>query len=163
MDEVRKSYLKNRVVDLLSRRDHSEYELKQKLSRWATSEEVQFAISFAKDFNLIPTTEAQQVDLAQRFADSYSRKKLGSLKIQQKLHSKGLPKVTLEPEVELDNAVHLLTTRRSRSQKTLTKPQLIRYLMGKGFSLDIAQKALRLSGVLETGDFDEPAHPESNS
>lgn len=163
MDDKQRSYIKHRVVDLLSKRDHSESEIRQKMRRWATDEEISFGIEFAKSLKLIPSSPDEEVKLANQFAKGYNRKNLGALKIQQKLISKGLPKVKIDPELELKKATHLLATRRLRSKKALTKPQLIRYLLSRGFSFEIAQKAFQESETFEKGVFDEPTDTESNS
>jgi regulatory protein len=163
MDETRKTYLKNRVLMILARRDHSELEIRKKLSKWASPEEVEFAIDFAKNYNLIPTTPEQQLELSKKFASFFSKQKMGSFKIQQKLKAKGLPIIELDQKDQIEQACQLITTRRSRSQKGLTKPQLIRYLLGKGFSLYVSQKALRLMDMSDRGDMDEQAFAESDS
>jgi SOS response regulatory protein OraA/RecX len=158
MDEKRKAYLKNRLWDLLTLRDHSEQELKQKLRSKVTQEELQFLLELAKDYRLIPTSCEEKQNLAQRVFQSYHKKKMGSLKIQQKLKEKGLPTVSVNSEEELTLAKQLLTTRRSRSQKTLTKPQLFRYLLGKGFPSHIVQKALN---ELDEGNSELTAYGDS--
>jgi regulatory protein len=163
MDEKQRSYIKQRVVELLSRRGHSELEIRNKMSRWATEEEISFAIKFAKSFRLIPSSPEEETQLSEQFAQSYHRKNLGALKIQQKLTEKGLPKVKIDPELELKKATHLLATRRLRSKKALTKPQLIRYLLNKGFSLEIALKAFQTFQTLDRGVLDEPTDTKPDS
>jgi len=163
MDETRRAYLKKRIVKIIARRDHSELELRKKLNNWASPEEVEFAVEFAKKNNLIPNTPEQQLELSKKFASFFSKQKMGALKIQQKLKAKGLPNIQMNLEEQIEQASQVLATRRSRSQKNLTKPQLIRYLLSKGFSLYVSQKAISLIDPTDTGDIHEQAFTESDS
>jgi len=163
MDHRQKAYLENRVLAILSRRDHSELEIIQKFRKWATDEEITYALKFAKSYKLIPDSLEEEHNLSRQVAQFYHQKNLGILRIQQKLATKGLPEVTPDPEEELSKASRLLATRRSRSQKPLTKAQLLRYLVGRGFKLDIAYRAIKKLHFDKIGEWDEQADTEPDS
>ncbi len=133
-----------RVIKLLSLRDHSEKELRQKLSKNFLKSEIDEAIEFAKRHRLIPTTVAESQKLAAQFARYYTQRRNGPIKINQALSQKGLPPVTISDEQALTSACELIQKKLSRSSKVLTPEQLIRYLLSRGFSLSCAQKATRL-------------------
>lgn len=159
MDESRRWYIKNKVVDILSRRDHSETELKNKLrrNRYLTPEEISFALEFAAQYQLIPTDHQSQIHLAEKFVQTYERKKQGSLKIKKQLANKGLPIPQISDEKQLELARELVALRCSKSQKALTKDKLFRYLLGRGFSIQVASAALKLewTGHPQTGEQNE--------
>ncbi|HVK62493.1 MAG TPA: hypothetical protein VM432_13125, partial [Bdellovibrionales bacterium] len=64
---------REKVMDFLARRNHSELELRQKLSRTYPEHEVEEAIAFAKENNWM----AQPEELAERVAIELGRRNKG--------------------------------------------------------------------------------------
>ena len=143
MDKEKQNWLRHKVIRILTLRDHSEKELRQKLKKDCSDQEIRWALEFAAEFRLIPKSAEEQLALAQRYQASFQRQLKGSQKLKQTLLQKGLPVPPDNPEQELENALAYLDVRCSKSQKSLTKPQLIRYLLNRGFSLATAMQALR--------------------
>lgn len=154
MNPSRKNWIKQRVIDLITRRDHSEYELKTKLKKYLSELELQWAIGFAKQFRLIPQTEEENQLLAQKVVENYQRKKQGSLKITHQLKKKRLPTPKIDLNKEFNLALELITLRCSKSQKALTKDKLFRYLISRGFNPSIALKALSKIDTKESHEID---------
>lgn len=143
MNESRRQYIKNRVIQILTHRDHSEKELTTKLKKYFTPEEVTFALGFAKDFNLIPTNYEDQLRLSARYVESLLKKRQGRFKIQKICQDKGLPPPSINTEQEQKAANDLVHLRCSKTQKLLTKDKIFRYLMSRGFSPQVARLAIQ--------------------
>lgn len=143
MNEQRRQYIKNRVIQILTRRDHSEKELITKLKKYLTAEEIIFALSFAKDFRLIPTNFEDQLRLSGRYAASMLKKRQGRFKIQKTCQDKGLPVPAIDADQEQKAADELVHLRCSKTQKLLTKDKIFRYLMSRGFSPQVARLAIQ--------------------
>jgi regulatory protein len=133
------------VVDLLSRREHSEKELKQKLKkREFTNEEIDQALQKAKDHQLISKPE----DIAERFANQLHRKNKGIHFINSTLHEKGLPSVSRDEELELEKAKALVKTKYSRfnfDSKEATREEklkVMRFLASRGFDSSTIRKVI---------------------
>ncbi len=132
------------MVDFLSRRDHSEKELKQKLSKRFPPNEVAAALEFAYEHELI----AEPQRLASTLADQWNRRKLGALKIRKKLMEKGLPSVATDSELELEKALELAHTRRDKMRPSeledsaAAKAKIGRFLISRGFQPAIVRKVI---------------------
>ncbi len=101
---------REKVMDLLARRDHSELELKRKLSPSYEAAEVEDAIRFAKDNRWMRPPE----ELARAVADQLGRRGKGARYIQRFLRGKGLPAVRGDAEGERARALELVRLRLRR-------------------------------------------------
>lgn len=89
---------KEKALWLISYRDHSEGELRQKLRKDYGEEAVEKAIERLKELGLI-----SDENFAKKYAESLSHKHLSQRQIQQKLRLKGIDKeLTTETVEELD-------------------------------------------------------------
>jgi regulatory protein len=132
---------KNKVLELLARRDHSEKELREKLARRKYEKtEIDEAIESARVSNLLRDPE----ELARAVSDMLSRKKKSFRYIRAFLQKKGLPLVGSEPENEMQKARELLELK-FRKGPPFTfeeKPKVMRYLTNRGFDFDTIRKVL---------------------
>lgn len=89
---------KEKALWLISYRDHSEGELRQKLSRDFGEEAVEKAIEKLKELNFL-----NDENFAKKYAESLSQKHLSERQIQQKLRLKGIDRdLTTETVEELN-------------------------------------------------------------
>lgn len=90
----------DKLADHLARRDHSEAELRSKLARHYSPDEIDAAISEAQERRwLLPAEE-----LAAKVAEEWHRKGKGILFINQYLKNKGLPPVSTDSDKEKQKA-----------------------------------------------------------
>ncbi len=131
---------KSKILEYLGRRDHSEKELREKLGRKFTEEEVNDAIRSAHASNLI----ADPFVLAKRVAEMLARKKKSHIYIQRFLNKKGLPPVTREQDLEIEKARELiqLKFRKGPPFSYEEKPKVHRYLMYRGFDQDTIRRVM---------------------
>jgi regulatory protein len=130
------------VMDLLSRREHSEKELKQKLKkRQFALEEIESALQKAKAHGWLGTPD----EVSLRLADQLHRKKKGLHAINRVLQEKGLPTISRDESVELEKARRLVKTKvsdltqLSREQKL----KIMRFLASRGFDSSTIRKAIQ--------------------
>lgn len=134
----------NRIVRLLYRRDHSLKELETKLKPYYEAEAIQKAIEQAHEYNYIKPPE----QLSQQFARSLHTKNKGYRKILLELQKKGLPKVAMDPDIELEKARLLLekllpnSEPAIKTQELKLKQKAQRHLMNKGFDFDIIRQII---------------------
>ena len=129
---------KDKLMDYLARRDHSELELKQKLRKSQYSaEEIQEAIDWAKEQRWLPEPEK----ISQKVADTLHRKYKGIHFINQYLREKGLPTVGRNDELELEKARHLINNKAS-SRKRSERAKMARFLVSRGFDGEIIRKVI---------------------
>lgn len=98
---------REKIMDLLARRDHSELELRRKLAPHYDATEVEDAIRFAKESKWMRPPE----ELAATVAEQLDRRGKGAGYIQRFLRSKGLPGVAADSENELHKALDLIEIR----------------------------------------------------
>lgn len=124
---------KNKIMDLLASREHSEKELRQKLKdRDFTDAEIDKAIQEAKDHKWLPETS----ELAERFANSLHQKNKGFLYINHQLTAKGLPQIEMNPELELEKAQRIVKNKYPGDFEKLPreeKARVARFLTSRGF------------------------------
>ncbi len=139
---------RNKVMDYLARRDHSEKELRQKLKRQYSSEEIEIAINYGKDRGWIPNDAASRKALAVKAAESLHRKKKGIIYINSFLKKKGLPEVESNDEQELEKAQELVKNKYSLSEVTDSEEKrrlvtkLSRFLLSRGFRRNTIQQVI---------------------
>jgi len=137
-----KKTAQNTVMDLLSRREHSEIELKRKLKiREFSEDEIQAAIGKAKEGRWLASPE----DTAERLVEQLNLKNKGINYINATLAEKGLPAVKRDEALELEKAQALVKTKYSGfSEYTREqKAKVARFLASRGFDLDTVRKVLK--------------------
>lgn len=132
---------RNKLMDLLARRDHSEKELRTKLrQRDFTDEEIDKAISHARDHGWL----SSPAELAERYADSLHRKNKGIHYINQHLQNKGLPTLSRDVDLELEKAIRLVETKQAPLSRLSReeKAKAARFLISRGFDSETITRAL---------------------
>lgn len=137
--------LKKKALSLLAMREHSRKELFNKIRPHALND---------NEVNMmLDELEVNGYLSDERFVDSYivsKKKKFGSLKIRYLLQNKGaksdlindyIAKIDKDDEIEL--AYNLLYRKigENRDEKSIARG--IRFLQGRGFSMDVIKLALR--------------------
>lgn len=132
-----------KALKLLTRRDHSQYELSQKLAVDYPEDEIASAIERCLQENWLNDA---------RFAESYIRSRsesgYGLVRITQELKQKGVDSESLsvaleQNEVDWKSILYRLMERKYSAD--LTPPELMKlqaYFMRKGFSLDLIRHCL---------------------
>lgn len=125
---------------LLSKRDHSVYELHKKLSKFYPHEEIIEALTIAAEGNWL----TDETTLAKKFSEELSRKKKSARYIQQNLKKRGLTAPPADEEVEVSKAVELLEKRfgQLKGFSFQEKQKAYNYLAYRGFSSDVIRKAI---------------------
>lgn len=131
---------RRKIMDLIARRDHSETELRKKLRDQFSAEQIEDALAFARDNQWLAKPEV----LSERMASALHRKVRGIRKINQKLHEKGLPRVSSDPDQELEKALKLARTRwpGEESPDKATREKIGRFLLSRGFENSIVRKVV---------------------
>ena len=143
-------------MDLLSRRDHSEKEIREKLQRQLFSdEEIEKAVKYGRERGWLPDTLEKAKELSVKTAQALGRKKKGARYINQFLVDKGLPEVEFDSSRELEKALQLIENKFSKalaSRRTLKvsreeymklKGKMGRFLITRGFESDTVSAVLR--------------------
>lgn len=136
---------RNKMMDILARRDHSEKELRKKLKdKNFQPAEIDRAIDFGKEQGWIPDSPAGALALAEKTAATLRRKGKGSLYIKHYLQEKGLPPVEADPSEELEKARELAHNKFSDIDKMdrKEKAKVGRFLISRGFGLETVRKVI---------------------
>lgn len=143
-----KKSAKHRAMDLLAQREHSEKELKLKLIRSKyeyTKEEVNEALEYVKKNNWL----GSPILVAEKMANSLHKKNKGIQYINAYLRDKGLPSISMDPELELEKAQKLIKNKYSITNKNIApeerkkiQAKAMRFLASRGFSSETIRKAL---------------------
>ena len=142
---------KGMVVQMATRRDHSEHEVRAKLRREGFSQQVcNEVLAFAVSCGLVSN---------RRFAEGFVRAKVaagwGVSRIERELSARGVdaqalpdwPHAYLDPDDEFERALAVASHKRVREPNAYGK--LMRFLMGRGFTYGVASKAAKRA--LEVG------------
>lgn len=130
---------RNKLMDLLARRDHSEKELRTKLKqRDFASEEIELAISDARDRNWLATPK----EIGAKFAESLHGKNKGIHYINHHLQVKGLPTIPMDSDLELEKARRLVENKFSRIEglSQAERAKVGRFLVSRGFDGETVRK-----------------------
>lgn len=131
------------VMDMISRREHSEVELRDKLrQKEFSSEEIEIALEKAKEKKWITSPE----QASQSFAELLHRKNKGIEFINSQLQEKGLPAISRDENLELEKAESLVKTKYSRFSEfsEVEKIKVMRFLASRGFDSSTIQKVLNV-------------------
>ena len=134
----------NKIVDLLSRRDHSEKELYQKLTKKGYSKRpIELAIQWAQQMGYIKPPPIQSKNIT----EALIRKGKGRLYIQKYLKLRGLPPTSTEDfdhDTEVQKALEL-AHKKMKKNKALdrkAKEKIGRHLLSRGFPQEIVRKII---------------------
>lgn len=145
--------LKNKSFDLLSRRMHSEKELKDKLKRKGdyTTEIVEEVIVYLREKNYLNDEEFTRKFISQKS----NLRKDGPRKIKSELIKKGINSEIIDREIisiysqgdEYENAVNhankkISSLEHKKLDKFKLKQKVMNYLANKGFSYDMIRKVV---------------------
>ena len=145
MDEPKKTKFKpksinEKIMDYLARRDHSERELAQKLSRRYEAKEIEKAIEDVKERGWLLEPSV----LAGKVAKQLSNKEKGHRFIQGYLRQKGLPNTEKDASLEEEKARSFIE-RKLKKEPPYTfaeKQKAAPMLMRRGFDQDTIRKVL---------------------
>lgn len=139
-DQKKKSAL-DKIVDYLSIRDHSEKEIRTKLSsKEYEAEEIDEGLELAQEQGLM----LEPAKLSENVSDQLNRKHKGILYINQYLKSKGLPCVAPNWDLEIEKAKEL-TQKRLKKNPPYTieeKQDIYRYLTNRGYADQTINKVI---------------------
>ena len=145
----------NRLVDMVSRREHSSKEIEDKLRREGYSQAAaSSAVAKGRELRLVSDA---------RFAESFIRMKLacgwGPVRLERELARRGIvleevagwPEEFLDTDDVSDRAAQLLATKRIPEKNAY--PKLVRFLASRGYPLSVCKDAVsrRLSAEGEDG------------
>ena len=132
--------LLEKLTTYLSQRTHSEYELKCKLIKTFSEQEVEKAIFLAKEKKWLSDPE----DIALQLSEELHRKKKGWLFIQAALKKKGLPTVEKKEEREEEKCRWWLEKKFSNLQNSseVNLQKVYRFLSYRGFEESLIKKVV---------------------
>lgn len=146
MDESEKLFQRalNKAADILARRNHSEKELRDKMSKFFEPQLIDDVIKEAWERRwLLPPDE-----LAQSAAKSWSRSNKSAGYIREQLKRRGLPAVDIDEEEELQKMKALLekkfrlTDSENPSLNYEERVKAYRFLKYRGFSDGLIRKVI---------------------
>lgn len=144
----------NKMVEYLAQRDHTEKELRTKLSKFYSAAEIDEAIQIAKSKKWIPETAEELKQFAEKIANILRRKGKGIRYINNYLKKVGLPNVAVDSDQESEKADELLTLKFQKNfrqtpwnqlaydKKMQLKGKMLRFLLSKGYNMELAQNAV---------------------
>ena len=130
-----------KLQSFLSRRDHSEQELKTKLLKHFSLAEVKSAIALAYEKKWLK----EPMELAHQWTEELHRKKKGWLYIINSLRQKRLPEIDCDEEKEEEKGKWWIEKKFSAidSHSLVEKQKVIRFLINKGFTQSISHKVFQ--------------------
>ncbi len=122
---------REKLMDYLARRDHSEMELRQKLRANYEDSEISEAIEEAKETGWLP----EEGELSKKVARQLDARGKGYLYICNYLRKKGLPRVPKNSEIEMSKALDFAEAKLGPDKKTWKEntDKLCRWLKSRGF------------------------------
>ncbi len=132
---------RKRMMDYLAIRDHSEHELREKMSESFEPEEIDAAIEYGKNQGWIASDEVGQAALAAKTAELLHRKLKGAQYINQYLEEKGLPPIAVDFQRELEKARKLLENKYPdlASADDDDRAKAGRFLASRGFEIGVVE------------------------
>ncbi|PIS10367.1 MAG: RecX family transcriptional regulator [Bdellovibrio sp. CG10_big_fil_rev_8_21_14_0_10_47_8] len=135
---------RNKMMDYLARREHTEKELRTKLSKGFPTDEVEQALDYGKQQGWIANSSDSVRDLADKVATELHRKKKGILYINHFLEEKGLPPIKKNHTEELEKAQELIENKFSGQnwEERKVKEKASRLLISRGFDHETVRKVV---------------------
>jgi SOS response regulatory protein OraA/RecX len=146
MFKAKKKSALDKIVDYLAIRDHSEKEIRNKLSmKDFDPEEIDEGIELAQEQGLLVDPDK----LAENVSDQLSRKKKGILYINQYLKSKGLPSVEPDWDLEVEKARGLILKylKKNPPYTIEEKQDIYRYLTNRGYADQTINQVIHAKGL----------------
>ena len=136
-----------RLRSLLSVRDHTDFEIRTKLSTSFSDAEITEALTFARARGWLQSPEEQSA----RIAAKLTSKNKGIAFINETLESRGLPALSVDSSDELARARQLLDSKLARgvSLDYVSKKKYYRLLASRGFEEDVILVVLRDAGFAD--------------
>ncbi len=142
-------FAKRKIMDLISIREHSEKELRDKLQdklaakEFSTSDTqngIETAIEFAKSQKWLRAPQ----ELAQRFSGQLHQRYKGILFINAALRDKGLPEIDRDSALELEKALTIVKNRYDEIHELDDNEiaKIGRFLIARGFESETVRKVL---------------------
>lgn len=142
--------IRNKIMEYIARRDHSEKELKAKLRRLKdfqdrknarySTEEIDQGIEWARVNKWLKPSE----QLAESVALTLHKKKKGIRYINAYLAQKGLPSQAMDEAQEIEKAIKLIRRKIiNKNMDSNLKLKLTRFLISRGFPQSVISKALK--------------------
>lgn len=132
----------NKLLEILSRRDYSPKELRQKLSKKNFDGPViDKALEWATEYRYLRAP----AELSRILSDQLSRRGKGFLYIQQYLKRRGLPPIVeFDKDTELNKALEFARTRAEKlpALDRATREKIGRQLITRGFPLNIVRTVI---------------------
>lgn len=141
-DQKKKSAI-DKIVDYLSVRDHSEKEIREKLTlKEFGQSEIDEGMELAQEQGLM----LEPAKLSENVSGQLNRKHKGILYINQYLKSKGLPCVHPDWELEIEKARELVLKRFTKNPPyTIEEKQdIYRYLSNRGYADQTINKVIHV-------------------
>ena len=139
------------IADMVSRREHSTGELREKLARYGYREqEIDRALTTAGERRYVDDDRFTRFFIEERIRRGWGRRKI-ELELRRRGVSvddiEGYPECYFSEEDDLDRAVALL--RKKMTPDNRPQDKFIRYLIARGFSYGVAREAasIRLSDI----------------
>lgn len=150
---------KRKIMDLIARRDHTEKELRKKLSLRCESDTVEQAIEWAKEQNWLAKPEHIQ----ERVVQMLHNKGKGHRLINHKLRELGLKTIATDADLELQKAKKLVKAKWSREdfknldykEKQKLTAKIVRFLVSRGFDSSVISKVLKKDLTDKDLNYDE--------
>ena len=127
------------MQDYIARRDHSEQELRTKLKKYHTQEEIEGAIRDAQTAGWMAEPET----MAERATAALGRRGKGHHYIQAFLRRKGLPGTSRDLEQESEKARALLEIKLKPGEG---RDKALRLLRNRGYDLEVISRVIRTLG-----------------
>ena len=134
------SSCRTKLMDYLARRDHSELELRKKLARDFTPQEIEQAIADAREEKWL----APPLEQSERVAQMLHNKGKGHFYIIHYLRKKGLPEIPRDPQLETRKAFAIIESRfPAEGAYTMSEKQAIaRHLNSRGFDEETIRRII---------------------
>ncbi len=147
--------LRVRAMRYLARREHSRAELYAKLQHYAQEgEDINTVLDELEQHNWLSDARATAL-----LVDS-KRGRFGTQRIAHELHQKGIPENLIAEVLPQLKETELEAAREVWQKKFGVLPQdqkekarQIRFLQSRGFSIEVTFKVLKLSSVVEEGEY----------
>jgi regulatory protein len=148
-EELDLAQAKKLVINWISRRDYSEFELKQKLERIAPPGTMNEVISWCHQQKLILSPEVMTEMVIQKF----DRQKKGIEQINHQLRKMGLVEILEDTSIELEKSTQLIFKKIGQilrtkpwssldfEEKQMVKAKVFRFLATRGFSSEIIESS----------------------
>lgn len=156
---------KKKLMDFIARRDHTEKELRKKLSLRCEPDVVDKTLAWAQEQNWLAAPEK----LKTQFAEQLGRRGKGIRKINQKLKELGLETVKPNKASELEKARKLVLAKWSSDdfvdldfkEAQKLKAKIMRFLITRGYESDVI--GLILKNLASKSEFKKIARNEEDN